>query len=118
MSKFDEVYKKIITEMNEQVSEGKDLNEVKEKRLTAEQIKNRIAKLFGVDPDDERFIEWSEALGDNYELNNRIDELFDSGEFNDTKDPEYEAAWTATNELSDEELLKSFEDYKDRTYEE
>jgi len=112
MNKFNEVYSKIILEMNGQIPEG----EVKEKRLTAEEIKNRIGELFGVDPDDERFIEWSEALGDNYELDTRIDELVDSGEFDDTEDPEYEAAWAATNELSDEELLKSFEDFRDRTY--
>ena len=84
------------------------------KKKTAASVIARCMKLFGVkDQGDLRFCEWSEALGDNYELNNLIEDYMDSGKYDD----EYEAAWVATGDFfTDEELLKEWEDYKDRTY--
>jgi len=82
--------------------------------MNAEEIKERVANLFGIEVNSDEFTEWAEMLNHcpNPKDDERYDELLDSGKFDDTEDPEYEAAWAVTNEKTDEELLASWKEYK------
>jgi hypothetical protein len=86
-----------------------------EKKTPSEKIIAHFVKLFNVkDRYDDEFVEWSEVLGYNQNLNDRTDEILDSGICDDYEDPEYEAAWMAAGKMSDKEALKSFNKVKER----